>query len=132
MLDLLFEKTVKPKLRGYLLYCRYADDFLILFENLDEVKRVLEATKAHMEKFSLELAEEKTKILLFGRFKGTKENFDFPGFTLLSSGSYLSVFIVAVFILSGRRITVTPPKKLSLWAIPLTQLCIFSSAKASV
>lgn len=34
-----------------------------------------------MEKFSLELDEEKTKIISFGRFKGTKESFDFLGFT---------------------------------------------------
>ena len=29
----------------------------------------------------MELAEEKTKILSFGRFKGTKESFDFFGFS---------------------------------------------------
>ena len=81
VLDLWFEKAVKPKLRGYSCYVRYADDFLILFENRDEAERVLEAIKVRMEKFSLELAEEKTKILPFGRFKGTKESFDFLGFT---------------------------------------------------
>ena len=81
VLDLWFEKAVKPKLRGYSCYVRYADDFLILFENRDEAARVLEAIRVRMEKFSLELAEEKTKILPFGRFRGTKESFDFLGFT---------------------------------------------------
>ena len=61
VLDLWFEKAVKPKLRGYATYIRYADDFLILFENRDEAERVLEAIRVRMEKFSLELAEEKTK-----------------------------------------------------------------------
>ena len=81
VLDLWFEKAVKPKLRGYSCYVRYADDFLILFENRDEAERVLEAIRVRMEKFSLELAEEKTKILPFGRLKGTRECFDFLGFT---------------------------------------------------
>ena len=81
VLDLWFEKAVKPKLRGYSCYVRYADDFLILFENRGEAERVLEAIRVRMEKFSLELAEEKTKILPFGRFKGTRESFDFLGFT---------------------------------------------------
>ena len=81
VLDLWFEKAVKPRLRGYSCFVRYADDFLILFENKDEAERVMEALRVRMERFSLELAEEKTKILPFGRFKGTKESFDFLGFT---------------------------------------------------
>lgn len=81
VLDLWFEKAVKPKLRGCSCYVRYADDFLILFENKDEAERVLEAIRVRMEKFSLELAEEKTKILPFGRLRGTRESFDFLGFT---------------------------------------------------
>ena len=52
--------------------------------------------------------------------------------TVLSSGSYLSAIIVAVFVLSGLRITRTPPKKLRLPAMTFTQLCILSSANASV
>ena len=81
VLDLWFEKAVKPRLRGYSCYVRYADDFLILFESRDEAERVLEGARVRMKKFSLELAEEKTKILPFGRFKGTRESFDFLGFT---------------------------------------------------
>ena len=82
VLDLWFEKAVKPRLRGYSCFVRYADDFLILFENKDEAERVMEALRVRMERFSLELAEEKTKILPFGRFKGTKE-LRFPRIHLL-------------------------------------------------
>lgn len=46
VLDLWFEKAVKPKLRGYSCYVRYVDDFLILFENRDEAERVLVAIRA--------------------------------------------------------------------------------------
>lgn len=34
-----------------------------------------------MRKFKLEFAEDKTRIIPFGRFKVIKENFDFLGFT---------------------------------------------------
>ena len=84
VLDLWFEKAVKPKLKGYSCYGRYADDFLILFENKDEAERVMEAIRVRMEKFSLELAGEKTKILTFGRLR-TRDSFDFLGFIFSNS-----------------------------------------------
>lgn len=62
VLDLWFEKAVKPKLQGEAYYVRYADDFLILFQYEDEARQVMEALKTRLEKFSLEVAEEKTRI----------------------------------------------------------------------
>ena len=96
VLDLWFEKAVKPRLIGYSCYVRYADDFLILFENKDEAERVLEAIRARMEKFSLGLAEEKTKILPFGRLKGTRESFDFLGFTFSNGKTRIGRYRVQV------------------------------------
>ena len=60
---------------------RYADDFLILFQYEEEAQLILLTLKPRLGKFSLELAEEKTRILPIGRFKGTKEDFYFLGFT---------------------------------------------------
>ena len=92
VLDLWFDKAVKPKLQGEAYYVRYADDFLILFQYENEAKRVMEAIKPRLGKFSLEVAEEKTRILPIGRYKGTKEDFDFLGFTFYNtktrSGKY--------------------------------------------
>ena len=92
VLDLWFDKAVKPKLQGEAYYVRYADDFLILFQYENEAKRVMEALKPRLGKFSLEVAEEKTRILPIGRYKGTKEDFDFLGFTFYNtktrSGKY--------------------------------------------
>ena len=52
----------------------------------------MEALKPRLGKFSLEVAEEKTRILPIGRYKGTKEDFDFLGFTFYNtktrSGKY--------------------------------------------
>lgn len=85
VLDLWFEKAVKSKLRGEAYYVRYADDFLILFQYENEARQVMKALKPRLGKFSLEAAEEKTRILPIGRYKGTKEDFDFLGFTFYNT-----------------------------------------------
>ena len=85
VLDLWFEKAIKPKLRGEAYYVRYADDFLILFQYENEARDVLEALRKRLGKFSLEVAEDKTRILPIGRYKGTKEDFDFLGFTFFNT-----------------------------------------------
>ena len=85
VLDLWFEKAVKPKLRGEAYYVRYADDFLILFQYENEAQKVMQSLKPRLGKFGLEVAEEKTRILPIGRFKGTKEDFDFLGFTFYNT-----------------------------------------------
>ena len=85
VLDLWFEKAIRPKLRGEAYYVRYADDFLILFQHENEARDVHEVLKKRLGKFSLEVAEEKTRILPIGRFKGTKEDFDFLGFTFFNT-----------------------------------------------
>ena len=64
---------------------RYADDFLILFQYENEAQKVMQSLKPRLGKFGLEVAEEKTRILPIGRFKGTKEDFDFLGFTFYNT-----------------------------------------------
>lgn len=92
VLDLWFEKAIKPRMQGEAHYVRYADDFLILFQCERDAQRVLEVLRKRLGKFSLELAEDKTRIMPIGRYKGTKESFDFLGFcfynTLTRSGQY--------------------------------------------
>ncbi len=85
VLDLWFERAVKPRLKGEAYYVRYADDFLILFQYKNEAQRVMQALKPRLGKFGLEVAVEKTRILPIGRFKGTKDDFDFLGFTFYNT-----------------------------------------------
>ena len=80
VLDLYFEKYIKPRLKGEAYLVRYADDFIIMFQYENEAKQVYELLNKRLAKFSLEMEQEKTRILPFGRFKGTKETFDFLGF----------------------------------------------------
>ena len=56
-----------------------------MFQYEEEAKRVLELLRTRLAKFGLEVAEDKTRILPIGRFKGTKEDFDFLGFTFFNT-----------------------------------------------
>lgn len=85
VLDLWFEKVVKPRLKGEAYYVRYADDFLIMFQYEEDAVRVMNVLPKRLGKFSLEVAVDKTRILPFGRCKGTKEKFDFLGFTFYNT-----------------------------------------------
>ena len=45
----------------------------------------LQIERGRLGKFMLEVAEDKTRILPIGRFKGTKDEFDFLGFTFFNA-----------------------------------------------
>lgn len=82
VLDLWIEKDIKKRYKGEVYEIRYADDFVICFEYEKEAKQFYEELKERLKKFNLELAEEKTKIIKFGKSNnGSKDKFDFLGFT---------------------------------------------------
>ena len=81
VLDLWVELAVKPNLKGEVYLIRYADDFIMMFQYENEAKKVYKELINRLAKFGLEIEADKTRILPFGRFKGTKETFDFLGFT---------------------------------------------------
>ncbi len=89
VLDEWYEQQVKPRLRGEAQIVRYADDFICTFERESDAKRFAEVLVKRLGRYSLELAEEKTKLLRFGRFasrdcqrlgEGSPGTFDFLGF----------------------------------------------------
>lgn len=80
VLDLWFEKYIKPRLKGEAYLVRYADDFLIMFQYENEAKVVYQMLIERLAKFGLEMEQDKTRIIPFGRYKGTNETFDFLGF----------------------------------------------------
>lgn len=80
VLDLWIMEAVKPKLKGEIYLVRYADDFIIMFQYENEAKLVYQELIKRLAKFGLEVEESKTRIIPFGRFKGTNETFDFLGF----------------------------------------------------
>ena len=68
MLDLWFERVVKPRLRGEACMVRYIDDFLLCFQFRSDALRAQEALAKRLRKFSLTLEPMKTKLVEFGRF----------------------------------------------------------------
>lgn len=68
---------------------RFADDFVLNFQYGSDAERFQKSLTDRFEKFGLELAEEKTRLMRFGRFvradlakTGDKpDTFDFLGFT---------------------------------------------------
>lgn len=90
VLDLWIEWWRKNHCRGEVIVVRYADDFVMGFERLEEAQACLEALRQRFAKFGLKLHPEKTRLLEFGRHaaenrqrrgKGRPETFDFLGFT---------------------------------------------------
>ena len=90
VLDLWFEKAVHKWCKGEAHIIRYADDFICCFEHESEAKAFYAMLIERLKKFNLEIAEDKTRILAFGR-KAMSDNdvngsgklgtFDFLGFT---------------------------------------------------
>ena len=89
ILDLWFEKVVKSRLKGFAQLIRFADDFVVCFQSQKEAKEFREALEQRLGKFGLEIAEDKSKIIEFGRYAWQKAQtrgekvatFDFLGFT---------------------------------------------------
>jgi RNA-directed DNA polymerase len=87
VLDLWFEKEVKPRLRGKAILVRYADDYLLGFALRDDAERVMEVLPKRMSRYGLTLHPEKTRLFRFSRPTGKakkrdSETFDFLGFTM--------------------------------------------------
>jgi RNA-directed DNA polymerase len=68
VLDLWFEKVVKPRLRGECYLIRYLDDFVVCFQYRSDAMRFQEVLVKRLAKFSLVLEPSKTKLVEFGRF----------------------------------------------------------------
>jgi group II intron reverse transcriptase/maturase len=110
VLDLWFDKIVKPNLKGKAFIQRYADDFICEFENQEDAESFYRVLPKRLGKFGLDVAEEKTRIFPFGRHSHSKEIFDFLGFTFINGksrkGYYKVVIITSSKKLKAKRIVV--------------------------
>jgi len=88
VLDAWFESEVKPRLRGRAFLIRYADDAVMLFEQEEDARRVLDVLPKRFGKYGLRLHPQKTKLVPFERPRATGQRsqrpgtFDLLGFTL--------------------------------------------------
>ena len=76
--------------RGEVYIVRYADDFVLGFQYQSDAARFQAELRKRMGQFGLELHDDKTRLIEFGRFaaenrksrgEGKPETFDFLGFT---------------------------------------------------
>lgn len=82
ILDMWFEKVVKRHVEGESMMISYADDFICAFRYKRDAEKFMIALEKRFQKFGLELAKEKTKLIKFSRFSKDKNGeFDFLGFT---------------------------------------------------
>jgi RNA-directed DNA polymerase len=76
--------------RGSVIMVRYADDFVVGFQDQGDAERFLRDLRKRFEQFGLQLHPDKTRLLEFGRYaaerrakrgQGRPETFNFLGFT---------------------------------------------------
>lgn len=84
----------KSQACGDVIIVRYADDAVMGFQHRHEAERFLVALRERFAEYGLELHNEKTRLIEFGRFaesnrakrgEGKPETFDFLGFTHICS-----------------------------------------------
>lgn len=82
VLDEWFSETIQPRLSGKSMIVRFADDFVLGFENASDAARVMAVLPKRFGKYKLELHPDKTKIVDLTSKRGEGDrSFDFLGFT---------------------------------------------------
>ncbi|MBI5577008.1 MAG: RNA-directed DNA polymerase [Deltaproteobacteria bacterium] len=102
-LDLWADRWRRQQARGNMIIVRYADDFVVGFQRRSDGERFLKELRDRLRKFNLELHEEKTRLIEFGRHasenrkkrgEGKPKTFDFLGFTHICGKSRRKLFTV--------------------------------------
>jgi RNA-directed DNA polymerase len=81
VLDVWFERTAKPRLRGRAHLIRYADDAVMVFTDENDAHRVLDVLPKRCGRYRLALHPEKTRLVSFeqpSRRAGKNEDQDDP------------------------------------------------------
>jgi RNA-directed DNA polymerase len=104
VLDLWAHQWRRCSARGDVIIVRWADDFVLGFEDREDARRFLAELQSRLRKFSLELHPEKTRLIRFGRFarrdsrrldgQRKPETFNFLGFTHACSVTLAGKFMV--------------------------------------
>ncbi len=90
VLDLWVGQWRRRHAHGDVIIVRYADDFIVGFQHRDDAQRFLDDLRRRLAQFALELNDDKTRLIEFGRFAavdraarglGRPETFGFLGFT---------------------------------------------------
>jgi len=109
VLDLWFEKKIRKQLRGKAHLVRYCDDFVILFERLEDLESVQILLRTRLAQFGLAIADEKTHTTdLRPAPQGNgprRRRMTFLGFDILRSKSRNGHGWKTIFKTEGKRFT---------------------------
>lgn len=79
--DLWIGRVVSKRSKGRVLFRRYADDSVVCFEREDDARAYLRELPNRLEKFGLQMAEEKSSLVKFNRWEPDQSGkFTFLGF----------------------------------------------------
>ena len=101
--DLWVERWRRTRGRGDVVVVRYADDFVVGFEQQGHAAAFLRDLRERFRKFGLELHPDKTRLVEFGRYAserrerrqvGAPETFDFLGFTHMCGKARSGAFLL--------------------------------------
>lgn len=101
--DLWAHQWRRREATGNVVVVRYADDIVAGFEHEADARRFWDAMRMRFGRFALELHEEKTRLLEFGRHAaarrqrrglGKPETFDFLGFKFICGRSRRGAFLL--------------------------------------
>jgi len=87
VLDRWYEQVVWCRMRKWTMLIRYADDFVLLFEDESDARRIYDVLPKRFAKYGLALHPEKTRLIAFSSPDEKDEgddgpgSFDFLGFT---------------------------------------------------
>lgn len=79
--DIWFNDTVKRYTKGKTDIYRYCDDIIICCENETDAIRIRKSLIGRLNRFGLELNQEKTQIVIWDKLEHKYDCFDFLGFT---------------------------------------------------
>jgi group II intron reverse transcriptase/maturase len=128
-LDKWYMKENVSLAEGYVKLIRYADDFIVCAQHKSDAERILRELRSRLDRCHLELSEEKTRLVRFGRYaqrkwdeergKGNKRSsnwrpgtFNFLGFTHYCGKSRRGKFKVSRrtekkrFMRSAKRVSI--------------------------
>jgi len=101
--DLWADQWRKRQARGSVILVRYADDFVVGFQDRGDAERFLRELQQRLEQFGLQLHPDKTRLIEFGRYasqrreqrgQGKPETFDFLGLTHCCGTTRKGVFTI--------------------------------------
>jgi group II intron reverse transcriptase/maturase len=108
VVDLWFERKIKPQFRGKAVLVRYADDLCLFFEQPTDVDTMRTLLQARLGQFGLTLAGEKTHKTNMGARTNNetheRRKLTFLGFTIYRTRSVGKTVIKTVFQTEGKRL----------------------------